>query len=160
VLPDGGVPVSATSSLPVALRIPALGVDAPIVAAGTAGDDGGLDLPDDTTSVAWFRDGARPGASGSAVLAAHVDHDGAEGVFFSLADLAPGSPVEVVFADGSTQAFATTGDPVSRPKASLPIDEVFRRGGAPVLTLVTCGGRFDRAARSYEDNTIVTAVPA
>jgi hypothetical protein len=159
VLPEGGVPASTSSSVPVALRVAALGIDAPIVPSGTAADDGGLDLADDTTSVAWFRDGPQPGASGSAVLAAHVDHDGAEGVFFRLDGLPTGSPVEVDFADGSTLAFVTTSEAVRLPKASLPIDEVFRRGGPAVLTLVTCGGRFDRTARSYEDNTIVTAIP-
>jgi sortase (surface protein transpeptidase) len=143
----------------VALRIPDLGIDAPIVAAGTAAADGGLELPADTTSVAWFRDGARPGASGSAVLAAHVDHDGREGVFFWLSRLPAGAAVEIAFADGTAARFVTTADAVQLPKASLPIDEVFRRGGPPVVTLVTCGGPFDGTARSYEDNTIVTAVP-
>jgi hypothetical protein len=49
---------------------------------------------------------------------------------------------------------------VSYPKSSLPVGELFRRGGPPVLTIVTCGGHFDPRARSYADNVTVVAVPA
>jgi len=31
--------------------------------------------------------------------------------------------------------------------------------GAPRLVLITCGGRFDPVARSYEDNIVVYAEP-
>jgi hypothetical protein len=34
---------------------------------------------------------------------------------------------------------------------------VFGPAPDPVLRLITCGGRFDRARRSYVDNVIVTA---
>jgi hypothetical protein len=44
-------------------------------------------------------------------------------------------------------------------KADLP-RELFAPGGPPGLVLITCGGRFDRAAHSYEDNIVVHAVPA
>ena len=32
--------------------------------------------------------------------------------------------------------------------------------GPPGLTLITCGGAFDRGVRSYEDNIVVRAAPA
>ena len=40
-------------------------------------------------------------------------------------------------------------------RAQLRLD----RGGAARLVLITCGGRFDQASLSYDDNIAVTAVP-
>jgi sortase (surface protein transpeptidase) len=158
VLPTGAVSVGDAAPVPVGIRVDALGVEAPIVPVGTT-EDQMLELPTDATTVAWFRSGPRPGGSGSAVLAAHVDYAGQPGVFFDLGRLEPGARIDVAFSDGTWRSFATTGPAVLLPKGALPVDDVFRRGGVPVLTLVTCGGPFDHARRSYEDNTIVTAVP-
>ena len=44
-------------------------------------------------------------------------------------------------------------------KADLPA-EVFDRAGAPRLVLISCGGPFDRARRSYRDNIVVYGVPS
>jgi hypothetical protein len=48
---------------------------------------------------------------------------------------------------------------VTYAKEELPVDQLFAREGAPVLTLVTCGGAFDRAEQRYLDNTVVSAAP-
>jgi hypothetical protein len=142
--------------VPVRIRVHALGIDAP-VSSSAVDADGALELPADTTSVAWFAGGPAPGANGSAVLAAHVDHDGQRGVFFSLRDLTPGDAMVITTADGKDQRFVVDAAPQDIRKTALPTAVVFRRTGPAVVTLVTCGGRFDRTARSYEDNTIVTA---
>ena len=46
------------------------------------------------------------------------------------------------------------------PKMSLDQLGLFARAGAPRLVLVTCGGAFDPARHSYEDNVVVQARPA
>ncbi len=158
ILPDGALSVAAPAVVPVGIRIDAVAVDAPVIAVGTA-EDQQLELPADAVTVAWFEGGPVPGGSGSALLAAHVDFHGQKGVFFDLATLDAGTRVEVAMSDGSTRAFATAGPAVQYPKYALPIGEVFRRGGDPQITLVTCGGKFDRAKHSYEDNTVVVATP-
>jgi sortase (surface protein transpeptidase) len=150
--------VAAPAAVPVGIRIDAVGVAAGVISVGTT-EDQQLELPQDAVTVAWFEGGPVPGASGSALLAAHVDFHGQKGVFFDLARLDPGTRIEVDMSDGSTRPFATTGPAVQYPKYALPIDQVFRRGGEPQITLVTCGGKFDRAKHSYEDNTVVVATP-
>ena len=45
-------------------------------------------------------------------------------------------------------------------KTTIPLDRYFARDGAPRLTLITCGGPFDRTTGHYRDNVVVTAVPA
>jgi hypothetical protein len=44
------------------------------------------------------------------------------------------------------------------PKAQFPTEAVYAPTARPELRLITCGGRFDRAARNYEDNVVVDAV--
>ena len=45
------------------------------------------------------------------------------------------------------------------PKTSLDDLGLFQTGGPPRLVLVTCGGRYDAARRTYEDNVVVQARP-
>jgi sortase (surface protein transpeptidase) len=158
-LPAGSLPVPVERAVPVRVRIPALGVDAAVVPVGVRAD-GALDLPADPSTVAWFAGGAAPGESGSSVLAAHVDQNGAEGVFFRLEELPAGSAVIVDRSDGTSASVWTQGPAQRIAKTSLPLDDVFRRGAEPVLTLITCGGEFDPRARSYRDNVVVRATGA
>jgi sortase (surface protein transpeptidase) len=144
---------------PVELRIPTLGVTAPVEPVGLEAD-GDVAIPDSPRTVGWFRGAAVPGDDGTAVLASHVDsrREGL-GVLAELRRLAVGDPIEVVAADGTTAAWTV----VAREqvaKEDLPSGRLFALGGAPALALVTCGGRFDVEARSYADNVIVWAVPA
>jgi sortase (surface protein transpeptidase) len=142
---------------PVGLRVPDLGVDAPVVPVG-ASDDGEMEVPPDASVVAWYEHGPSPGQQGSAVLAAHVDYDGALGVFFRLTEATPGARLTVTYADGAAREFQV----VARrqyPKPELPSERVFARTGPAGLVLVTCGGEFDDAARSYRENVVVYAEP-
>jgi LPXTG-site transpeptidase (sortase) family protein len=162
----------ATRSLPPATPLPAetpdlppptgLTIDdldiarAPVVPVGVEAN-GDMEIPG-AAEVGWYRYGPRPGDDGSAVLAAHVAYDGVDGVFRHLDDVAVGAMVTVDLADGESTSFVVTG--VERyPKDALP-DEVFARTGDAGLVLITCGGRFDSQARSYEDNVVVYTRPA
>jgi hypothetical protein len=58
--------------------------------------------------------------------------------------------------DGSTVTFQV--DSVARyPKDAFPTDAVYGDIDHAGLRLITCGGEFDRAARSYKDNIVVYA---
>jgi hypothetical protein len=46
------------------------------------------------------------------------------------------------------------------PKNEFPTEAVYGPTPDAELRLITCGGTFDRAARSYRDNVIVYAVAA
>jgi LPXTG-site transpeptidase (sortase) family protein len=147
---------TASRPAPATLRVPEIGVDAPVLGVG-ADEAGDLEVIDDVENVGWYRYGPVPGEPGSAVLAAHVDTaaDG-PGVFFDLGRLAVGDRVEVELEDGSTATFVVDG--VERhAKADLPVDTLFSREGEARLTLITCGGEFDSTRRSYSDNVVVTA---
>jgi hypothetical protein len=170
--PSAPAPAGATRPLPPAPPLPAAAPDLPpptgltIESLGVAGapvvpvgvePDGDMEIPG-PQEVGWYRYGPRPGDGGSAVLAAHIAYDGVDGVFRHLDDVRPGAAVTVDLGDGAARDFVVTA--VGRyPKEALP-DEVFARGGDAGLVLITCGGRFDSAARSYEDNVVAYARPA
>lgn len=144
--------------IPVSLRIPALGQQADIIPAGVE-QNGDMEVPDNVRDVAWYRYGAAPGEPGSSVLAAHVDLAGqGPGVFFELRELGPGSVIYIQFDDGTTEAYRTEARTIYN-KQDLPTEAIFSREGPPVLTLITCGGNFNRSIRSYDSNVVVYAVP-
>jgi hypothetical protein len=148
-------------ALPVRLRIPAARVNTELLRLGRMSDGTIAIPPEDSFDLAgWYEEGPRPGQPGPAVIVGHVDSkkDG-PAVFFDLKKLPMGSLVHVDRADGSTVTFRVTGRS-QVPKTLFPTDLVYGATLEPSLRLVTCGGVFDRHARSYLDNVIVYAVPA
>ncbi|MFD2090575.1 class F sortase [Blastococcus deserti] len=140
---------------PVRLAVPAAAVDAPL--AGVRLDaTGALVPPADPAVAGWYTGGPVPGSPGPAVIAGHVDWAGAPGVFAGLAGLRPGTEIVVGRADGSTVTFIVT-RVVRRAKNAFPSVDVYAPTAGAELRLITCGGAFDRAAGSYEDNVIVFA---
>jgi sortase (surface protein transpeptidase) len=147
-------------AVPVELKIDAIGLTAPIGPYGVDERTGRMAVPDNITEVGWYRFGPKPGEPGSAVLAAHVDLAGlGPGVFFDLATLVEGDLISVAYADGSKVDFRVVARGLYH-KDELPLDAVFSRQGPPVLTLITCGGDFDRSVSRYDSNVVVYAVPA
>ena len=57
---------------PVRVRIPALGVDSPLVHLGVA-PDRTIEVPADYGTAGWFAQGPRPGQPGPAVILGHID---------------------------------------------------------------------------------------
>ena len=146
----------STQATPVRLRLPDLGIDAPVESVGY--DRGEMEIPRSAGVIGWYRYGPAPGGLGSAVLAAHVAWGGRTGVFADLRLVSVGAVVEVEFSDGATRRFQVEAL-ASYDKQGLPVQEVFRREGDPVLTLITCGGAFNPSLRSFENNVVAYAVP-
>ncbi|WP_300018849.1 class F sortase [Pseudonocardia sp.] len=153
--PDRG-PGASVVAAPSRLRIPAIGVDSPVVGIGVDGS-GALVPPDGTEVTGWYTAGPAPGAAGPALLAGHVDSRSGPAVLYRLREVPVGARVEVDRADGSTAAFVVTAI-VQTPKAAFPTDDVYAPTPGPELRLVTCGGTFDPAIGHYRDNVVVDAV--
>ena len=140
---------------PVRLRIPALKVDAKIEKLGLQGD-GSIAVPATTDIAGWYEYGPRPGQPGPAVILGHVDSQAGPGIFFDLYRARPGTVIRVDRSDGSSATFTIT-QITKVPKVQFPTDLVYAPTLDPTLRLVTCGGSFDRARRSYRDNVIAFA---
>jgi len=143
----------------VSLVVPAIGVD--LSSLDRLGVDGGgeIEVPADPADAGWLSVGASPGATGPAVIAGHVDSVDGPAVFARLGELAPGDEIGVGLDDGTSVTYIVTGTD-TYPKTDFPTEAVYGPTPAPVLRLITCGGTFDRDARSYEDNVVVYAALA
>lgn len=119
--------------------------------------DGSMEIPDEISEVGWYSlTGIRPGDSGTAVLAGHVDsRTQGHGPFNELSQLTVGDEITIDTVNGA-QTWTVTST-AAHPRADLPIADLFSLDGPPRLALVTCGGDFDRDERSYEDNIVVYA---
>ncbi|SNS04694.1 Sortase family protein [Geodermatophilus pulveris] len=144
------------AAAPVRVRVPAAGVHSELLRLGTDAS-GALVPPEDYGRAGWFTGGAVPGDVGPAVVAGHVDSVDGPAVFARVGGLAPGDEVLVDRADGTTVRFAVT-EVTRYPKRDFPTEAVYGPTPRAELRLVTCGGDFDRSARSYLDNVVVTAV--
>ena len=153
------VPVSLSAvqpaPKPVWLTIPAIGVKAPIVNLGL-NRNGTLQLPSSTTVVGWYTNSPRPGATGSAIIAGHVDSRSGPGVFFWLRAVRPGERIYVRRADGTLAVFTVTAVQMYA-KAHFPTATVYGPVPDAELRLITCGGTFDYARGSYLSNVVVYA---
>jgi sortase (surface protein transpeptidase) len=149
----------AVPAAPAELSIPRLGVRAGVDPVGVDAR-GRVAVPDAENRVGWYRFGPRPGGgTGSAVLVGHVDFaSGRLGVLQALGRVRPQDRVTVRDASGRDLRF-TVRARRTVPKDALADSGVFRRAGAPVLTLVTCTGPYARDRGGYQNNLVVTAVP-
>ncbi|MEU2632910.1 MULTISPECIES: class F sortase [Kitasatospora] len=151
-------------SKPTRIRIPRIGVDAPIAEVDLDAN-GNLPAPSaaDRRLAGWYRQSAAPGTAGNAVIDGHVDGLDGPAVFYSLGALHKGDTIEITRADRSIAEF--TADAVEvYPKDAVPADRVFGAADQPQLRLVTCGGAYTKAT-GYQGTVIVygrftQAVPA
>ncbi len=153
---ERALPQSAPRVRPLSFAIPALDLAGPLGELRPA-ENGELFAPDDPGLAGWYAGGVVPGDVGPAVIGGHVDSRRGPGVFAALRSLEPGDTVTVTRSDGSSVRFAVT-RVQEMPKAQFPTEAVYAPTPRPELRLVTCGGRFDRTARSYTGNVVVDAV--
>jgi hypothetical protein len=152
-------PLPAVGGSPVAVSAPGTGIAAEVVPVGVR-PSGALEIPEDGRVVGWWSSGAAPGAaSGSVVLAGHVDTTAGVGVMLSVLELPLNALVDVTDDSGRTTTYRTVARRAYDKDDGLPAD-LFRVDGPPQLALVTCGGTFDARTGHYSDNVVVLAVPA
>ena len=157
--PPAAAPGAAAAApvRPVAVSIPALAVAGPLEELVADADTGELAAPADPARAGWYAAGVVPGDQGPAVIGGHVDSRSGPGVFFRLRTLHPGDLIDVTRSDGRTVHFSVIAVALY-PKDRFPTEAVYGPTSGPELRLVTCGGAFDRSARSYDDNVVVDAV--
>lgn len=140
---------------PVRVVIPAIGVDARVVALGL-NRDRTMEVPRNLSDAGWFMPGPEPGEQGAAVIVGHVNGKSGPGVFARLSQLRPGRVISVVLADGSSVRFVAR-SMIRVPKNRFPTDRVYARTAQPTLRVITCAGRLNPATGHHPDNYIVFA---
>ncbi|MFF7371511.1 class F sortase [Streptomyces tricolor] len=143
-------------SRPTSLRVPSLGVDAPIIPL-RLDRNRELETPpvDSPKLVGWYEGGPTPGEAGTAIAVGHRDTRTGPAVFAGLAHVERGRTVEVRRADGRTAVYSVDRVKVF-DKAGFPDKEVYGPTGRPELRVITCGGLFSRRT-GYTSNVVVFA---
>jgi sortase (surface protein transpeptidase) len=156
--PSGfGSPAPLAASAPTRVTVPSISAESSLVPTGLK-QDGSLEVPpvSEPMQASWFDQSPTPGEVGPSVVLGHVNGGGQPGIFANLKDVVAGSQVFIDRTDGQRAVFE-----VSRvdtiPKDSFPTDAVYNDTANPQLRLITCGGDYDRSARSYLSNVIVYA---
>lgn len=153
-------PATATTSpfVPTRLKIPAIGVDAEVESVGQR-QDGAMATPTDFADVAWYAPGGRPGGSGNAVFAGHVNNALTKaGVFAHLAQVHLGDYVTVSDKDSHTVVYKVTAID-QYPADEAPAASIFAAQGPSQLVLITCDGDWVPEHKTFEKRLVITATP-
>ena len=143
-------------SVPVRLRIPALGVDTPVMRLGLAADRT-VQVPPitDHDQAGWYEHSPTPGQTGPSVILGHVTvGEYGDGVFHDLTRLRRGEKIVARLENGTEAEFTVT-SLRTVAKADFPTDDVYGNVDRPELRLITCGGPRDETG--YLDNVIAFA---
>ncbi|MFE2988087.1 class F sortase [Streptomyces sp. NPDC059262] len=156
-LPPAHKPMAGAE--PQRVDVSALKIEAPVKARGLDGS-GAIDPPPFSQAgvVGWYGGGVKPGERGTALLVGHVDTDTRPAVFYRLSSAKPGDKVRVARDDGSVAEFTVDDVQVfSRDRFDAQKAYGQRQSDRAELRLITCGGSFDRASRTYTANVVVSA---
>ena len=145
------------SSTPMNVTVPSIEASSSLISLGKK-PDGELEVPPLTNpkQASWYNGSPSPGTLGPAVILGHINGDGKAGIFYRLKDVKAGDQVFVARQDGQTAIF-TVSHIDTVPKNAFPSDQVYGDTPDSQLRLITCGGVFDPAAKSYEANVVVYA---
>lgn len=139
---------------PTEVRIPRLGVVAPVLPVATRGDV--LVPPSDPTELGWWAEGARPGDPGRALVAGHTVNAGG-GALDDLEALERGDRVMVGSRGGSTRWVVESVAVLGKGDIARRAQQLFAQEGPARLVLLTCE---DWDGTAYRSNVVVTARPA
>lgn len=136
-----------------------LGINAP-VNGRSVGSDGVMGDPAGPTDVVWYDFGGLglggyPGIGGNAVFAGHVDYRNyGPAVFYQLRNVQAGDLIEYHTAAGGYFKYQVQSAVDYAPDANWAA----LVSGENLLTLITCNGEFNSAAREYSHRRVVRAV--
>lgn len=149
------LPTAHTSFVPVRLVIERLRISAPIEVKGTDAHNV-MEAPDRPTEVAWYRFTARPGSGSNAVFAGHRDFEKVgPAIFWRLGDVVPGDLIDVV-SPQRTEIRYRVSHVWSYPVETVPMNQVLAADVGDEVSLITCTGRYTRAA-GYDHRLVVRA---
>ena len=149
------VPAPPEPGAPMRVRIPSLGVDAPVLPVKAPNRT--LVPPSYAQQLGWWVDGAQPGAAeGSALVAGHTVNAGG-GALNDLETIEPGAKV-VVRTDRSRIEYVVRRVAVyDKGKIATDAERLFSQDVPGRLVLLTCE---DWDGSRYLSNVVVIATPA
>jgi sortase (surface protein transpeptidase) len=153
------------------LVISKIGVNAPLTHRKVP-STGVMPNPEGADDIAYYdfssfqRLGGAPGLGGNAVFAGHVDSGTkackngtqpppCEAVLWDLNTLRLGDVIEVHLSGRVHRYEVTSNQPI--PAATGPWEKIVSATAQETVTIITCGGDFNRETREYTNRQVVTA---
>jgi len=137
------------------IKLPTLGVTAPIVKVGIDGANK-MVVPHNAIDVAWLDRGGIPGYTNNVVLAGHIAYSRVPGSFEHIGNLRPGDEVRMqmhgehyVYRVQWVCLFGRNTDRAS---------QIMGYTTQPSLTMISCGGGWDSSAGTHTSRYAVRAV--
>lgn len=123
--------------------------------------DGAMAAPETPDVVGWYSFGPLPGQQGNVLLDGHVDWTNRQtgipfgAVFWNLSKLPTGSLITIT--DGADQYVYSVTEKLRFHWEDPEGASVLQPTSDTRITLITCGGAFDRATRNYSMRDVVIA---
>lgn len=111
--------------------------------------------PDNIHMAGWFVETVRPGQKGNSIIDGHVSGWVNNGIFKDLIKMKPGDVYTVEFGSGDKKQFKV------KEVKDVPVADaasiLFSQDPeiTSQLSLITCGGKFNRSTNQYENRVIV-----
>ena len=144
------------ADFPKYLTIPSINIRGYIQSVGID-QDGLIAVPTNVHLAGWYINSAKPGKEGLSIIDGHRDGSSIGGIFRNLETLSKGDVLSVEYGDGTVYDFEVV------DLKQLSIEESYdfmysRIDGVDIqLNLVTCGGKWNKEIKTYEDRIIVRA---
>lgn len=144
------------ASEPRKIEIPSLGVSGCIQKVGID-QKNAVAVPANIHVAGWYTNSPLPGQKGVSVIDGHVMGRYSNAIFTPLKNAKAGDIIRIELGNTSWKEFEVV------DTTSYPVGEVMNHLFTPLndvdsqLTLITCGGTFDRSSQAYNERIIVRA---
>lgn len=156
--PVPAAPYVVAPDLPKYVIIDKIGVKARVKRVGVDASNV-MQTPRNIYDTGWFDGSSKPGEIGAMFINGHVSGPTKKGVFYKLKNLTEGDAITVERGDGVELHYKVVASE-SFPAHAVDMTKALRPYGDATegLTLMTCGGAFDRESQSYAARQVVYAV--
>ncbi|MDD3475153.1 MAG: class F sortase [Candidatus Dojkabacteria bacterium] len=142
--------------MPKRILIPNINVDGYIQLVGID-KDYRIAVPSNVHLAGWYINSAKPGEIGLSIMDGHRDGSTVGGVFRNIEKLKRGDEIQIEYGDGSIRGFNVV--EVKQVSIEDAYNLMYEKRDAieRQLNLVSCGGKYSKTQKTYEDRIIVIA---
>ena len=142
--------------LPKSIKIPKIKKEGYIQLVGID-KEGRIAVPTNVYLAGWYINSVKPGEKGLSIIDGHRDGSTIGGIFRDLEKLKKGDTLTIEYGDSSIKEFEVVDLKILSVNDAYDFMYSKIEGIDIQLNLVTCGGTFNRDARTYDKRVIVRA---
>ena len=155
-MPDMSAPYDVAEDMPRRLIMDSTSVNGFIQQVGID-EQNAISVPSNVHLAGWYVNSKKPGDEGLSIVDGHVSGKYNDGIFKKLSQAKVGTVFSVEFGDLSVRRFEVV--EVKQLPESQSADFLLKHDESikAQLNLITCGGKFNKVADTFDDRIIVVA---